>query len=119
MAAVDYATGVYLKSPAKFTKATSGSAGLWGDRAVDSEIISPLATKAAADTEAARQIAFLAGPNVDDMVVVKGQRKDLMGKVITAKGNFLDYDAGVACLVIGYNENEAGYTELSVLRRLQ
>lgn len=117
MPTVDSATVLYLKSTALFTKATAASAATWGDRAVDSEIISPLATNAAAATEAARQIALLEGPLVEDSVRVMGQRRDLMGKVITAQGDPLDYAAGVPAFVIGYQEDE-GTTILSIIRKL-
>jgi hypothetical protein len=107
----------FLKSPALFTKATAASAGTWTDRAVDSEIISPLALKAAADTEAARQIAFLEGPLVEDAILVPGKRKDLFGKVITAAGDPLDYSAGVIAFVIGFQESDST-TLLSIIRKL-
>ena len=117
MPTVDSASVLYLKAPALFTKATAVSAATWGDRAVDSEIISPLALKAAADTEAARQIALLEGPLVEDSCRVMGQRKDLMHKVVTLQGNPLDYAGGKVGFVIGYREEE-GTTILSIIRKL-
>lgn len=117
MPTVESATVLYLKSPGLFTKATAANAATWGDRAVDSEIISPLANKSAADLEASKQIALLSGPLVEDSIRVMGQRRDLMGKVITAKGSPLDYSAGVLAFVIGYQEQE-GTTVLSIIRKL-
>lgn len=107
----------YLKSTALFTKATAASAATWGNRAVDTEIISPLAIKAAADTEAARQIALLEGPLCEDAVVVPGRRKDLLGKVITLQGARLDYAAGKLAFVIGFQEAEST-TILNVIRKV-
>lgn len=117
MPVVDSGTALYLKSQALFTKAAGVLAATWGNRAVDTEIISPLALKTAADTEAARQIAVLEGPLCEDVLVVPGRRKDLLGKVITAKGARLDYTAGKLAFVIGFQEAEST-TILNVIRKV-
>lgn len=117
MPTVDSGTALYLKSEALYSKATAGSAGTWGDRAVDSEIISPLATVAGANAEAARQIAVLEGPLVEDQVLVPGRRKDLIGKVINLQGETLDYVGGKLAFVLGFEEGDAT-TLLSVIRKL-
>lgn len=116
--AVNPGYALYLKSPALFVSANdAGFSATWGDRAVDSEIISPLATLAGANAEAARQFAFLKGPNVEDKITVPGARRDLAGKVITAKGKAGDYADGVPALVIGYREDDTT-TDLFIIRKL-
>jgi hypothetical protein len=118
MTAVNPGYALYLRSLALFVSSNdSGFSATWGDRAVDSEIISPLATIAGANAEAARQFAFLKGPLVEDRLTVAGARRDLAGKVITAQGSLGDYGSGVAALVIGYREDETT-TDLFVIRKL-
>lgn len=107
----------YFKGEAYYLSVPSPHAVNWGDRGVDSEIISPLHTEAGALAEATRQAAFLAGPLVEDVAVVSGARRDLMGKTITVICDKLGYDAGVPVFVIGFAEKD-GYTELNILRSL-
>ena len=107
----------YLGSTALFANADATGVA-WGERGVESETISPLALKADAEAEAARQLEFLSGPLVEDVVVVDGARRDLMLKTIAVTGSKLGYDAnGKAVFVIGYQEL-AATTELYVLRSL-
>lgn len=108
----------YLRNPALFTAAASPSPVAWAERGVESEIISPIYSKADADTEAALQAAFLAGPLVEDVVVVAGSRRDLMLRAVTISGDKLDYSAGVPAFVIGFNERGDGHTDLAVIRSL-
>lgn len=115
---VDLSIADYLKSVANFTAANSPSAVTWADRGIESEIISPLYDKVDADDEAVRQAAFLEGPLVEDLVIVDGARRDLMGKTITFEGNFLDYLGGLVGFVIGFSELETGMTELAIVRPL-
>ena len=118
MASVDSGYALWLRSPALYANAAAVlPAGLQAS-AIDSEIISPLATKAAAEAEAARQIAVLGGVLVEDRHVVAGARRDLIGKCITLQGDQLGYDAGVAVFVIDADEQEDNLTALHVLRRL-
>lgn len=107
----------FLKSEALF--AFSEAVGYdWGDRAVETEIISPLVFQGDAEAECIRQMLFMEGPLVEDVVQVTGARRDLMGKVITITGDRLGYDAGgKLAFVIGYIEGK-GITDLSVVRKL-
>lgn len=109
----------WLQAPAKYANAANAAlpAGLQG-AAVDQEVISPLAVKAAAQAENARQIAFLGRPLALDRHIVKGQRRDLIAKPITLKGDKLGYEAGIPVFVIEVDEREDDMTALTVLRKL-
>jgi hypothetical protein len=119
MADVIVSVADYLRNVALFTAAASPSGVAWNERAIESEIISPLKLKADADAEATRQAAFLAGPLVEDVVLVTGARRDLMLKPVTLTGDQLGLDAvgGVPAFVIGFQELE-GETSLTVVRSL-
>lgn len=116
---IDTGFAQWLRDPALYTKAVNAglAAGLQA-QAVESEIISPLLTKAAADSEAARQMVVLGGPLAVDQHIIKGQRVDLVGKPITLTGAQLGYDAGVVVFVIEAEELEGNLTSLLVLRKL-
>lgn len=120
MAAVDPAFAQWLKDDALFVSGTDAAfAARWGERAIETEIISPLATKPGADAEAARQFAFLAGPHVLDRHSVAGLWHSLIGQVVTLTIDRLGYDFGVACFVVDAQEKEGSeMTELLVLRQL-
>lgn len=118
MAAVDPGYADWLRGTALIATETDATfATRWGERARETEIISALALKAGATAEAARQFAFLKGPNVIDRHVVPGQRRDLIGRVVTLRHASLGYAAGVDCFVLQYEEGEA-VTTLTVLRPL-
>ena len=108
----------YLKNPALFTAANSPSGVAWGSRAIESEIISPYRDKADADAEAVRQAAFLKGPLVEEVVTVKGARRDLNLRAVTIRGDQLGYGAGQPAFVIGFAERNDGHTDLTVVRSL-
>lgn len=118
--AVDPGYGEYLKSPARFVGATiSGAAGLWGDQAIDSRLVSPLAFRDDAQTEVIRQAQFLAGPLARDRVVVLGLWASLIGKPVAISGDRAGYEQSPVVFVLGADENEAArYTVLTVLKRL-
>lgn len=105
----------YLKSEALFAVAASPSAVVWGDRAVESETISPLYFADDAGDEAGRQAAFLKGPNGEDVVTVAGNRKDLFLKAVTIVCDKLGYAAGKVAFVIGFDERADGHTDLIVV----
>lgn len=115
---VDSVTKIYLKGEGFFEKSDNATlpAGLL-PMAVVQEIMSPLAIRADAGTEADRQLAFLGGPLVRDIHIVQGARRDLQARPITLKGDQLDYAAGIPCFVIGFKELDDGTTELTVLRK--
>ena len=120
MATVDPGYGAYLKAPARYvTAAIAGAAAAWGDKATKTTIITPIANKADAQTEANRQAQFLAGPIARDRHVVKGLRRDLIGKLITLNGDRAGYENGSLAFVIGAAEpDEIRTTVLTVLKRL-
>lgn len=118
---VDVLYAQWLKAEALFALATvAGAVTTWGDKALDSSVISALANSADAATEAAAQASFLAGPLAVDKAVVKGQRQDLVGQVITITGDRLGYETGGGKVVfaLGAVENDNGTTTLTILRRL-
>jgi hypothetical protein len=107
------------------------TAATWGALARETEIRSPLALAAGAEAEAARQLAFLKGPLVEDELVVDGLRgAELLGRAWTvtmhppegaapAATRQLGYEVGVSVFVIAYQEQEdADLTTLFVLRTL-
>ncbi len=111
----------WLRQEALYTSlANAGLASGLLDSAIESEIISPLAIKAAADSELARQIAVLGGPLALDRHVVKGQRRDLVGKCITLfePGGSFGYNPGVAVFVVSAEEQDDNLTVLEVIRSL-
>jgi hypothetical protein len=120
MAAVDPGLADWLRGRALFTSAADAAiTAAWGSDAIEGELVSPFALKADADTEAARQIAFWAGPLVLDTHVVPGLRADLQGRVVTIATDKLGYGAGKPVLVIGVEEaDDAEQTTLLVVRKL-
>lgn len=109
----------WLKTGALYVTRPSPSAATWTPTGtgIESEIVSPLATRAAAVTEGDRQAAFMGGPVVKDRLLVPGARKDLYGKAFNARGDRLGY-SGVAVPVycIGAEELDNGWTALTVVR---
>lgn len=121
MATVDPGYGAYLKAPARYVSATIAGAGAaWGDKALTSTIISPIALKADAQAEAVRQAQFLAGPIARDRHTVKGLRHDLIGKLITLQGDRLGYEGAgsLAFVIAAVESDEVRMTALTVLKRL-
>lgn len=118
---VEAGYAAWLKGPALYVLATSPAlTGRFPNLTVDAEVISPLALVADAQAEADYQEAFLAGPLVRDRLTVLGLRSDLIGKLITAKGDRLGYEgAGTLAFVVAAAEQEgAKVTILSVIKRL-
>lgn len=119
MPSVDSGLAAWLKERALYTAHVPAGAAAWGDRAVESEIISPLAMRVNAIAEATRQAAFLTGPNCKDRVVILGRRRDLLGKPVTLVGDRLGYEgAGAIAFVVGAQENDNGTTSITVIKRL-
>lgn len=91
----------------------------WGAGGVTSQRATTLATKADAEAEAARQLAFLGGPLVEDEHLLVGAYADAIGTVITVTGPSLGYETGVDVFVIGARDDRAaGTSTVTVLRRL-
>jgi hypothetical protein len=117
---IDAATVEWLKEGVLFEASTdAGVAAAWGDLAVESKIVSPLALAAAAATEAARQQTFLEGPLAVEVHDVAGLRTDLFCRPVTITSDRLGYEAGLDVFVIGVEESvQVARTQLTVLRRL-
>jgi hypothetical protein len=92
---------------------------IWDALARSTDITSPLALKADAEAEAARQVAFLGGPLAIDEVLVPGSRADLWCKPVTIRIDRLGYEDGRTVFVFGVAESDdVDTTTLTVLRRL-
>jgi hypothetical protein len=117
---VDAGTAEWLKEGALYASIEDAlAAAAWGADAVETKIVSPIALAADAQTEAARQLAFLKGPLALETHDVAGLRSDLLAKAVTIVGAQLGYDAGLTVFVIGVEEREGvERTKLTVLRRL-
>lgn len=116
---VDSGFASWLKGGALWLTVLPANAAAWSLRGVESEIVTPFSTRADALASGAGQADLLSGPNVRDAVEVLGARKDLLGKVIVIRGDRLGYTAaGAYALVLGVEEQDAGTTILTVLRRL-
>lgn len=93
MPAIDSGLADWLRSEGLYTKADNGAlAANILARALEQEVMSPYATKAGADMEAARQIAFLGGPLALDRHNVPGQRKDLIARPVRLNIDQLGYN---------------------------
>ncbi|WP_336958764.1 hypothetical protein [Sphingobium aquiterrae] len=116
--AVDAITVDWLRSAGLVKAATAAAiVDAWGDLAVTSEIISPLALEADAASEADRQISFLGHPLPVEKVSVDGLRVDLVGRPVV--GSAAGYAAGQVFFVIGAEEaSDVDRTTLTVLRVL-
>jgi hypothetical protein len=116
---VDAGIAAWLKAPALFAEAFPGGVAWGADQAVEVEFTTPIDAVADADAEAARTLAIIAGPNVKDRVLVRGQRRDLLNKCVTIKSARQGYSgAGTKVFVLGATEIENGTTLLTVLRKL-
>lgn len=117
MSLVPATTAQWLGGRAIYAQAEdSGLRARWGDVAVESETISPIASAADASAEAARQLAFLAQPLAEEVVDVAGQQIGLLGTVRRIVCDRVGYALGPAVLIIGAEEQEGGLTRLTVLR---
>ena len=119
MPVVDSNVAAWLKAEALYSSGSNVAAPanlLVG--ATESEIISGLATLADADAETTRQLGFLNYPQAIDVHSVPGQRKDLLGKVVSLTANYLGYDTARTVFVIGVQEKDNNTTTLYVVRRL-
>jgi len=120
MATVDPVYAQWLQDQALYQ--VSEDAALrarWGVSGITAERITTIALQADAQAEAARQLAFMGGPLVQDEHVLVGQWAAKLGQVITITGTKLGYEAGLDVFVIGVNDDRAkGTSTVTVLRRL-
>lgn len=118
---VDAGLRSWLESQALYVAASDADIlARWGDRATDTEYLSPIAREADADAEAVRQLSFLGGPLAVDEHVVQGLRHDLLGKAVRLVGVGLGYESpGAVVFVIRVQESDStDTTTLNVLRKL-
>lgn len=91
----------------------------WGDKALSTSRMSTIATRADADAEGARQLAFMGPVAAIDEHILKGAWRQRRGQVVTLTGNKLGYDASVNVFVLGAEDDlSTGLSRVSVLRRL-
>jgi hypothetical protein len=120
VALVDPVFAQWLQEDALKSVTTDAAlAARWGDGAITTERLVPHALLGEAQTEAARQLAFLGGPLVEEQHTVSGEMRGYLGQVINLTIAQLGYDAGVDVFVIGVQDNlQAGVSTINVLRRL-
>lgn len=88
----------------------------WGDVAIESEALSPIAAAADAAAEADRQLIFLAQPLAEEVIEVEGELVGMLGTCQRIVCDRAGYAEGPAVLVIGAEEQDNGMTRLTVLR---
>lgn len=115
----DTALATALQAASSFAVATPATSGRWPANGRRIEALSPFATQAGGEAEAARVAALFDAPLVRDRAVVPGRVRDLTRRCIRLKAEGLDYPAeGALVIVLGAAEQENGTTVLTVLRRL-
>lgn len=91
----------------------------WGDSARTTERLTTIASKADAEAEADRQLAFLGGPLAIEEHELVGTWCGFLGQVITLSIDKLGYAAGLDVFVIAVSDNRAaGTSRVTVARRL-
>lgn len=121
--AVDPLFAQWLQSDGDYAVRTDAvTSARWGSTAVTSERLTGIATRAAAEAEADRQLAFFAeGPfAVDVHQLVGTDWAQELGRVVTLIIDQLGYDAGVDVLVIEVQtDRTTGLSAVTVLRPLR
>ena len=112
--------GEWLQDQALYVNAEDGViAAAWGDEAPKGERISPLANRADAVLEAARQLTFMGQAFAKERHVIPGRFQPYIGQVINITCDMLGYQGGLDVLVLGAADNLAtGMSSVTVLRRL-
>lgn len=112
----------WLQSASLLTSAEDApTIAAFGEEAVEGSVTTPYVNKADADAEAARQIAFLKVPHVEETVEVFDDvdPAQLRGRCWTITAAAPGYTGGALCFVLGGDRDEAtGTVNLYVLRRL-
>lgn len=88
----------------------------WGNVAIESEVLSPIAAAADGSAEADRQQSFLGQPLAEEVIEIAGEQATLLGtcqRIVCDRAGYAD---GPAVLVIGVEEQDGGTTKLTVLR---
>lgn len=107
-------TAAWLQAPELIAE-SARDASAFGSSATDSRVGSPLAEKADADIEAARELAFLGPATTIDQLRVDGERVALIGRCLPLAIDGAPAEPG---FVLGAIELDTGGTLLTVLRRL-
>ncbi len=119
MAAVDPLFAQWLQSPSeKVVRADAAATARWGASAAASERLTGIATRAAAQIEADRQLAFFSrGPFAEDVHQLVGTDwEDELGRVVTLYGSGPGYEDGADVLVLGVQADRAtGLSSVTVL----
>ncbi|MFY9350112.1 MAG: hypothetical protein WBL20_10315 [Sphingobium sp.] len=122
MTSVDPVFAQWLMADCLWALATDApGVARWGNSALTKERQTTIATRADAEAEAARQLAFMGagGPLVIDQHLLRGRWEPYRGTVITLTGNKLGYNSGVEVFVLGAEDAlGAGTSRVTVLRRL-
>lgn len=117
MALVSTTIAEWLKGRAIFAQAENASLrASWGDVAIESEVLSPIASASAANAEADRQLLFLGQPLAEEVIEVPGELVGLLGTCQRIACDRAGYADGPAVLIIGAEEQDGGVTRLTVLR---
>ncbi len=123
MSLVDPLFAQWLQDVALRVTRVSGSIDTrWGAGAIVSERITGIATVAAAQAEADRQLAFLAnGPFAIDVHQLLGDGwSEALGQIVTLTVDQLGYDDGLDVFVIEAEvDRTKGISVVAVLRRLE
>lgn len=122
MASVDPLYAQWLQSETLWaTRQSAAGVARWGDGAIKSERQTGIATRADAEAEADRQLAFFArGPfAVDEHSLLGTDWGAFIGRIVTLDGDRLGYDAGVDVFVLEVEvDRAAGMSKVAVLAPL-
>ncbi|MDT7533725.1 hypothetical protein OVY48_09845 [Sphingobium sp. SA2] len=122
MTTVDPVYAQWLMADTLWTLATDTvGAARWGTSGLTKERPTTIATRADAEAEAARQLAFMGagGPMALDSHLLPGRWEPVRGQVITIHGNRLGYAGGVDVFLLSADDVlAAGTSRVTVLRRL-
>lgn len=120
---VDPVFAQWLQGDADYALRTdAATAARWGATALTTERRTGLATRAGAEAQGDRELAFFArGPfAVDEHQLAGTDWIDMLGRVIVLTGDQLGYAAGVEVFVIGVEASRAtGLSQVTVLRPLR
>lgn len=115
----DPALSDWLRSTGLRHASLDAASAPWGERAIDSESVTPYDTLAAAQAEAARQQPFFSGPRAIDVLRVEGLHSSLVGLPVTLIAPVEGYRGGTPVYVLAAAEIEGERaTRLTVVRRM-
>lgn len=120
MPAVDPLFAQWLQADGRWLVAEDAALrAAWAETGLTTQRMTTLATKAEAEAEAARQLAFLGPVAAIDEHLLTGEWRDRRGQTITLTIDRLGYEFGPAVLVLGAQDDLAsGTSRVTVLKRL-